>query len=55
MGRHPIDRANLATANKVLKAQAILWLMCGSCDREAKALTLPPSFNADWVMCQSPI
>jgi hypothetical protein len=37
MGRHLTDRANLATVNNVLKAQAILWLMCGNCDHEAKA------------------
>ena len=36
MARHPTDRANVATANNVLKARAILWLMCGNCDHEGR-------------------
>jgi hypothetical protein len=26
-----------ATAKNIIKAEAILWLICGNCDREAKA------------------
>jgi hypothetical protein len=37
MARHPHPGTIPATADNIVKAQAVLWLMCANCDREAKA------------------
>jgi hypothetical protein len=37
MARHPQPGTILATADNIVKARAVLWLMCANCDREAKA------------------
>jgi hypothetical protein len=37
MSRQPQPGTIPATAQNVLKNEAILWLMCGNCDREKKA------------------
>lgn len=37
MARHPQPGTIPATADNIVKAQALLWLMCANCDREAKA------------------
>ena len=37
MARHPQPGTIPATADNIVKAQAVLWLMCANCDREAKA------------------
>lgn len=36
-GHHGPEPSAPATAHNVLKAEAVLWLMCANCDREAKA------------------
>ena len=35
--RHPQPSSIPATADNILKNEAILWMMCGNCDRERKA------------------
>jgi hypothetical protein len=37
MARYPQPGTIPATADNIVKAQAVLWLMCATCDREAKA------------------
>ena len=37
MVRHPQPGTIPAAADNIVKAQAVLWLMCANCDREAKA------------------
>jgi uncharacterized protein YlaI len=37
MARHPHPGTIPTTADNIVRAQAVVWLMCANCDREAKA------------------
>jgi hypothetical protein len=36
MGRHDTDDSQHATADSLLKVQAVLWIMCDNCDRQKR-------------------
>jgi hypothetical protein len=36
MGRHETDESQHATADSLLKAGAVLWVMCDNCDRQKR-------------------